>query len=364
MKIIHGHKLKRSLDSDSMNVFPFLLVYLIPIAVYLGFHLGGWYHFLTPLLVFVVVPVLDYLVGSDKNNPAPTDEAGLQASLVFRMITWIGTPIQVGLVFWGGYVVANYPMSIHEMAGFILSVGISSGVVGINISHELQHRVDNKFEPLLARLMLWSVFYLHWAIEHIAGHHRWVATHRDPATARLGESYYAFWPRSVFGGIKSAWEIENKRLYSNSRKGLFNLNRLVYYLLTQLLLILLFYVLFAWIGVLFLILQSIIAISLLEVVNYIEHYGLLRRQMDEQRYEAVKPHHSWNSSHRLTNYFLFNLQRHSDHHYKPSRRYPILRHFEESPQLPTGYAGMILLALVPFLWRRYMDPKVLDLRNR
>lgn len=346
-----------------MSAFPFLLVYLIPVAVFLGFHFGGWYHFLTPLLVFVVVPVMDYLVGSDKNNPTPEEEVKLQKSFVFRIITWIGAPVQIVLVFWGGYIIANYTMSIPELLGFILSIGISSGVVGINISHELQHRLDNTFEPLLARLMLWSVLYMHWAIEHISGHHRWVATPFDPATARLGESYYAFWPRTVFGGIKSAWEIENKRLQKKSPKGLFNLNRLVFYFLAQLMLIFLFYVLFGWKGVLFLILQSMVAISLLEVVNYIEHYGLLRRQTGDQQYEAVKPHHSWNSSHRLTNYFLFNLQRHSDHHYKPSRRYPVLRHFEESPQLPTGYAGMILLALLPFLWRRYMDPKVLDWRN-
>ena len=267
------------------------------------------------------------------------------------------------MVLWGAYVVTYGALSPLETVGFVISVGLCSGAIGINVAHELAHRVNHPFEPLLARIMLCTVGYMHWAIEHVAGHHRNVATPPDPATARLGESFYAFWPRTVFGGYLSAWHIESQRLRRQGRMVFSLRHRIIQYTLLQLMWLVALMLIFNTAVVLYCLAQSLVAISLLEIVNYMQHYGLLRHKIDETRYEPVQPHHSWNSCHRLTNYFLFNLQRHSDHHYRPQRRYQILRHYDTTPQFGTGYGGMVLLAAIPFLWRRMMDPQVRQIRS-
>ena len=253
-------------------------------------------------------------------------------------------------------------MPFFEFLGLAVSMGVSSGVMGINISHELAHRVDNKLEPFLSKLILWSVLYMHWGLEHVVGHHRHVATPGDPATAKLGQSFYAFWPQTVFGSFRSAWDFEKARMAKIQEPLWSAKNRVVQFIVLQLALVFFIFLFLGTASLIYMLIQSFTAISLLEVVNYIEHYGLLRKEIDG-KYESVKPYHSWNSSNLVTNTFLFNLQRHSDHHYKPGRRYQILRHFDESPQLPTGYAGMINLAVIPPLWRSIMDPKVKAYRD-
>jgi len=341
-----------------MVLIPYCLIFLVPFSVVIGYSLGGAYTFLTPIFVFGVIPVLDFIVGLSTENPTHAQEELLKDKLSYRAITIICVPLQVVMVIWGAYVVSESVLSPLETIGFIFSIGVSSGVMGINVSHELQHRVNLKAEPLLARIMLWTVLYMHWAIEHVAGHHMKVATPEDPATARYGETFYAFWLRTVFGGMASAWNIEAARL---KRKGIkvFSLrNRIIYYSILELTLVIALFVVFGLGTVGYFIIQSIIAFTLLEIINYVEHYGLLRAKGSDGRYESVNFLHAWNSSNWLTNRFLFNLQRHSDHHYKPDRRYQILRHFDASPQLPTGYAGMILLAAIPPLWRMVMDHRV------
>ena len=206
--------------------------------------------------------------------------------------------------------------------------------------------------------MLATTCYLHWAIEHVRGHHRTVATPEDPATARRGESFYAFWPRTVIGGFRSAYQLERDRLArQGGGTGAFE-NAVHASVLIELAIIVALWWSFGFGAVLFFLAQSFVAVSLLESVNYLEHYGMERKRLPDGGYEKVLPAHSWNSGHRLTNYFLFNLQRHSDHHYRPNRRYQILRDFRESPQLPNGYAGMVLLTLVPPLWRKVMDKRL------
>ncbi len=345
-----------------MVALPFCLIFLVPMSVVAGYMLGGAFTFITPAVVFGVIPVLDLVIGSSRRNPTMAEEAAWKEALSFRVITWLCVPLQVAVVLWGAYVVSNSAMTAREMAGFVLSVGTSSGVMGINVSHELQHRVNSAFEPLLARIMLWTVVYMHWAVEHVAGHHRHVATPEDPATARLGESFYVFWPRTVFEGIRSAWRIEQRRL-ERKQQSIWGIhNRLMRYLLAQLGLLGALGAVLGTAAVTYFVAQSIVAISLLEIVNYIEHYGLLRKKIEGGSYEPVSLRHSWNSSNCLTNRFLFNLQRHSDHHLKPDRRYQVLRHHQESPQFPTGYAGMILIAAIPPLWRSIMDPRVREYR--
>jgi alkane 1-monooxygenase len=344
-------------------LLPFFMIFLVPLSVVVGYALGGVFTFQTPVLVFGLIPVLDLIIGTYAKNPTPEQETAWKDAIPFRVITILCVPVQVSLVLWGAYAVSLGTMSTMETIGFAVSVGFSSGIMGINVSHELQHRVNLKLEPFLARIILWTVLYMHWAIEHIAGHHRNVATPTDPATARMGESFYAFWPRTVLGGMKSSWDIEAARLRRKGFKVMSVRNRIIRYDLAQAALVVAVWALFGTAAVGYLFLQSIVAFSLLEVVNYVEHYGLVRKEISEGKYEPVTFVHSWNSSNWLTNQFLFNLQRHSDHHYRPDRRYQILRHFDESPQLPTGYAGMLLLAFVPPLWRLVMDHRVKEYRQ-
>jgi alkane 1-monooxygenase len=349
-----------------MRAYPFAIIYLVPFSVILGYllgeffggHFGGFLTFLTPFFVFIVIPLLDEVLGYTYKNPDPQKEKELGKKKSFRVITWFAMPITIGLVIWGAYIVSLENLSIVEFIGLTISIGISSGVLGINTAHEMQHRVNNKLEPFLARLTLLPSLYVHWGLEHVTGHHRWVATPEDPATARLNQSYYSFWPQTVFGSFKSAWKFEKSKLTRQKKRLIFFRNRVLHYVFYEIAFILFIAYFFGFFALLFFILQSLIAISLLEIINYIEHYGLLRKKDSEGNYERVKPHHSWNSSKRLTNWFLFNLQRHSDHHYKPGRRYQLLRHFDEAPQLPTGYAGMVLIALIPPLFKRIINPRI------
>jgi alkane 1-monooxygenase len=339
-----------------MKALPYAFVSLAPLCAAAGLWQGGYWFLLTPVMLFGIIPTADALIGSAPENYSPSEATRLDKALSFRLLTWLCVPVQLGLVLWA--VSAAPSFEVWEQVGLAFAVGISSGVMGINVSHELVHRTTNRLEPALGRLMLWSTLYLHWAVEHVAGHHRWVATPRDPATARLGESVYAFLPRTIAGGLRSAWTIETQRLTrlasSPKRFG----HRIARYLVLEVLTIGAVWLGLGPGGALFFVGQAIVAILLLEVVNYIEHYGLVRPLRADGSYGPVGPEHSWNSSAWLTNHILFNLQRHADHHRYPGRRYHMLRHFESSPQLPAGYATMLLVALVPPLWRRVMDTRV------
>jgi alkane 1-monooxygenase len=341
-----------------MSSLPFYLIFLVPASVVQAYVMGGIFTYSTPVWVFVVIPILDLLIGKSARNLTPEEIRRIKDEFRFKVITWLCAAAQVVMVFWGAAMVARGGTNLFEVIGFTVSMGTSSGVMGINVAHELQHRVNNRFEPLLSRCMLWTVAYMHWAIEHVAGHHRHVATPRDPATARFGESFYAFWPRTVVGGFKSAWEIETKRLAKNGISAVSLRNRILVYVAAEAALLLFLWIFFGFAAVLYFLGQSLVAVSLLEVVNYIEHYGLLRRPTAAGQYEPVNATHSWNADNILTNLYLFNLQRHSHHHAEPGMRYQCLKHFDESPQLPTGYAGMILLAVIPPLWRAMMDRRV------
>lgn len=342
---------------------PFSLVFLVPLSVLAGWLAGGGWTFLTPLFVFGVVPVVDRLLGVSKANPRPEEEDPLARARAFRYVNWACAPVQAFTVLWGAWAATTESASFIELSGLAFSVGICSGVIGINAAHELVHRIDSPFETALGRFMLATTAYAHWASEHVKGHHRTVATPEDPATARLGESFYAFWPRTVFGGLKSAWRIESFLAARRGASPWSPRNPIVAWSALQVLLVV---GLWAFLGpgaVAFFAVQALVAISLLEAVNYLEHYGLVRKEISPGRYERVTPAHSWNADHWLTNRFLFNLQRHSDHHANPQRRYQLLRSFEQSPQLPAGYAGMVPAVLVPGLWRRLMDRRVAEFQS-
>jgi len=340
-----------------MRAFLFTLVFILPLSTVTGYYIGGIFQLLTLFIVFLLIPIADHILGITVRNPAPADEPGLIEQQLYRWLTWAVVPAQVALLVWAFGLVAGGDVAPLPFVALILSTGVVTGAMGLTAAHELIHR-QTQWERALGKLLLATVWYLHWAVEHVSGHHRHVATPQDPATAWLGESYYAFWPRSVFGGWFSAWDLEQQRL---ARLGLGPIrwaNQVIQGFVLQAALTVAIWITFGFWTMMFFVLQSAVAFSLLELVNYIEHYGLERQLTEDGKYEKVSSVHSWNDSHLLTNLFLFNLQRHSDHHARPHIRYQALRHYDESPQLPAGYAAMIPAALLPPLWRRIMDWRV------
>jgi len=316
--------------------------------------------FLGPILVFGVIPVLDYLAGLDRTNPPDDMIETLEKDKYYRWITYLYLPIQYAALVWACWMWSYGELTLVADIGLALTVGTVAGI-GINTAHELGHKKE-KHERWLAKIALAQSFYGHFYIEHNRGHHVRVATPDDPASSRVGESVYAFLPRTVVGSLKSAWRLEQPRFrrreesHWNIRNDVINAWLMSAALWGALVAVF-------GLGVLpYLAIQAAMGIALLEVVNYLEHYGMLRQRTGPDgtgRWERVCASHSWNSNNIATNVLLYHLQRHSDHHANPTRRYQTLRDFEESPVLPTGYAGMIVLACFPPLWRKVMDPLVL-----
>lgn len=338
-----------------MRAVWYTLAYLIPLTAALGVAFGGWWLAITPLFIFALTPVLDWLVGLDEEN---LDEGAEEAALASRLYPWVvraWAPMQLGVIV-GGLYRTSVAGSGWEVAGVIIAVGMMGGI-GINVAHEMMHR-KSRLDRALAEVLMGSVSYTHFCVEHVYGHHKHVATPLDPATARFGETVYAFVPRSVVGGFKSFWAIEGQLAERRGYGRLDLRNRRLRYPLLWALTVMLAGAVFGVMAAGVFVLQGIVAFTLLEVINYLEHYGLERAEVRPGRYERIRPHHSWNSAHRLTNWYLFGLPRHSDHHYLASRPYSILRHHDEAPQLPAGYATMFLVALVPPLWRSVMHPRV------
>jgi alkane 1-monooxygenase len=338
-----------------------LLVPLLPLMAWGLVELTGLglFWFWGPVFIFGLMPFLDTAIGKDSANPPDSVLKWLEQDRFYRWCTYAFLPLQyAALVFacwlWGTGRVAGV-----EALGLALTVGCVSGVA-INTAHELGHKRAS-LERWLSKIALAQTGYGHFFIEHNRGHHVRVATPEDPASSRLGESFYRFWPRTVRGSLTSAWELEAERL---GRLGARTLSPRNDILNAWAMTVVLFGALTAvfGLGVLpWLPVQAVFGFSLLEVVNYLEHYGLLRAKRDDgtDRYERTRPEHSWNSDNVSSNVLLYHLQRHSDHHAHPTRRFQALRHFEEAPELPSGYATMIVLALVPPLWRRVMDPRVI-----
>ena len=318
---------------------------------------SSWALWFVVILVHAIIPALDVLFGEDAINPP---EAALNALVKDRYYSWVlyaFVPLQLLATVAGAWLAATGDLPWYDLLGLAVSVGMVNGVA-INTAHELGHKKD-KVDRWLSRISLAPTFYGHFYVEHNRGHHKNVSTPNDPASSRLGETFWAFWPRTVMGSLRSAWHLEAERL-ARAGKSVWSLSNenLQSWAMSVVLWGALLAVL-GWVVLPFLLIQAVYGFSLLEVVNYLEHYGLLRRQLPDGRVERCMPEHSWNSNHMVTNLFLYHLQRHSDHHANPTRHYQALRHFEESPQLPGGYAAMMLLAYVPPLWFAVMDKRVI-----
>lgn len=347
----------------------YLIAYLAPLATFFGLYEGGFWSFSGIYVGFVLIPLFELLSGRSAENLSPEEEAQKARSVFFDILLYLNVPILWGLIFYyferisGHYAGGAEALATYEIIGMTCSVGLIVGTIGINVAHELGHR-RSPYERFLAKVLLLSALYMHFIIEHNRGHHKNVATDEDPASARFGESLYAFWWRSVTGSYRNAWDLERLRLERAGRPFLSWRNEMLRFQIFQIMYLLAVGMIWGWYMTCFAVAIAVFGFLLLESVNYIEHYGLRRRRLSSGRYEKVQPWHSWNSDHEVGRIFLYELTRHSDHHYKATRKYQVLRHFDDSPQLPFGYPSSILISLVPPLWFRLMNERVPTVQER
>ncbi|MBK6295464.1 MAG: alkane 1-monooxygenase [Rhodoferax sp.] len=309
-----------------------------------------------------VAPLLDWWLGEDLSNPPESAVPALEADRYYRWVTYLLVPVLWGAFVFSAWFVVRHALPVHGVVAMVLITG-SVGGFCINLGHELGHK-NTRLERWLAKIILAPTGYGHFFIEHNRGHHRDVATPADPASSRMGESIYTFLLREMPGAFVRAWKLESDRL---QREGLPRWSLHNEILQPAVITVLLWTALTVWLGIQilpFLLVASFWANFQLTSANYIEHYGLLRAERAPGKYEVCQPHHSWNSNHVFSNWALFHLQRHSDHHAHPLRRYQSLRHFDNLPRLPSGYFGMFTIAYIPPLWRRVMDERLLGVVGR
>jgi len=319
----------------------FLLALTTPLAPLVGCRLGDNFHAFW--IFFIVIPALDWLVGKRASAADRSEIVRLEESLWFRVLLVAYVPMHLALILWGAWIVGGDTLSAGQAVGLTLSIGLVTGSQGITIAHELGHR-RSRLERWLARVLLASVSYGHFTVEHNRGHHVRVATPEDPASARYGEAFWRFLPRTLIHSFVHAWQLDRSYVLASSAATLASAGALSWA--------------FGPLALAFFFGQSAMAVLLLEAVNYIEHYGLQRKRLPDGKYERFGEQHAWDANEWLTNCYLIHLQRHADHHLEPGRPYAALQPREHSPKLPTGYAGMLPLALLPPLWFAVMNPRV------
>ena len=340
-----------------MKNLKYLAALSIPITVIIGLSFKGWWSFFTPIYSFAFIPLLELILPQDNANFSEKEKESKQLNKLFDWMLYINVPIVYGVFVFSLFEITTTSLFPYELFGLSVSVGMMLGTNGINVGHELGHRQTSS-ERFLGKLLLLPSLYMHFYIEHNFGHHKHAATKEDPATARYNQSVYSFWFSSIFRQYKSAWSIQLGLLKKYDQPFLsFKIDRF-WYLMLQLGYLTTVYVFFGYIVLLFAITSAISGILLLETVNYIDHYGLLRKKNDSGRYERVKEVHSWKSNHVVGRIILYELTRHSDHHYKASKKYQVLECYKESPQLPFGYPTSMVIALIPPLWFSIMNKRV------
>jgi len=344
-----------------LGILKYLSVFTLPALAYISFQRTGIWTYLPVIEAFLLIPLLELFFKPNNSNHSDGEEDELLKNRLFDWLVYLVVPIQFGCLWLFLNSMQDPSLGTVSIIGRITSMGLLCGVMGINVAHELGHR-KHKYEQFMAKLLLLTSLYMHFYIEHNRGHHKNVSTEEDPSSARLGESLYGFWFRSIVNAYLSAWKLEFDRLKKNGFGKLSWRNEMLQFQITQLVFVALVYWYFDWQIAIYFVLAAIIGFVLLETVNYIEHYGLSRDKKGD-RYERVMPAHSWNSDHVVGRIMLFELSRHSDHHYKASRKYQILRHMDESPQMPTGYPGMMILAAIPPIWFKIMNERIVNFKK-
>ncbi len=341
-----------------MNLKPlrytFVLSGLFFGVISLTFH--GIWTFALPIYAYVIVPILEQIIPATGRNLSEAEEEQVLKNPLYDYVLYAMVPISYGFLVYGMFSLQEPGLALYELAGRIFSIGLAIVSAGINIGHELGHR-STWHERFMAKALLLPSLQIHFIIEHNRGHHKRVSTEEDPASARYGEWLYSFWIRSWVGGYISAWKLENDRLRKNGQSVFSIHNEMIRFEIIQILYVVAIGLFAGWLIAFYFVIAGALAKLLLETINYIEHYGLSRRKTQDG-FERVMPVHSWNSNHWIGRVLLFELTRHSDHHYKASRKYQILKHYEDVPQMPAGYPAMILLSFVPPLWFYVMHPEI------
>ena len=342
---------------SKFRVLKYSAYLVVPIVIWISLVVGGWWSYFAVAFAFGLIPVLEVLLPENAKNLSDTEEEIAKKDKAYDIMLYLTYPIQYFTLVYFLYRVSFTHVELYERIGMILAFGISCGILGINAAHELGHRIG-KWERFMAKQLLLSAQYMHFYIEHNRGHHKNVSTDEDPASARYGEWLYFFWARSVIFSYVGAWKLEADRMRKMGKSVFHYENEMLQFLCFQMALNLAVLLVTGWIGLACYLSAAFLGILLLETVNYIEHYGLRRKKQGADYYEKVMPHHSWNSDHILGRLMLFELTRHSDHHYMASRKFQVLRHFENSPQMPAGYPAMMVLAFVPPLWFYVMHKQI------
>jgi len=343
-----------------MKAIKYLSILILPLTVFIAFINKGWFTFLPLITFFGFVPLIEFLFKPNKENFTKDEEKEEKNNKLYISILYLTLSIQLYFLGWFFYIIQETNLTYFDIFGRISAMGLMCGVIGLNVGHELGHR-NNRFDEFLGEILLLTSLNTHFLPYHNAGHHLNVATPKDAATARKNEILYFFWIRSHFTSYQQAWTAENTRLKNTNRNWFHHQNRMIIYTLCNIILLLSIYFFFGYFVLLSFLAAAVFGILLLETVNYIEHYGLLRKKNKHGRYERVKRTHSWNSDYVVGQVMLFNLSRHSDHHYNGAKHYQLLKTLPESPQMPTGYPGMMLLSLFPPLWFRVMNKKLQEI---
>lgn len=335
--------------------------YFIPFVFFAGairsFNSTGWQIWIPMIIAWVLIPLLELLIKPDPVNMSAAEEELAKKNRSYDLLLYLIVALQFIALYEFLDGMKTDTLSWPDAAGRTAVMGLLCGTFGINVGHELGHRV-NKWEQALAKALLLTSLYMHFFTEHNKGHHKRVATPEDPSSARYNEVVYLFYFRTIIFSYISAWHIANAETRKKNKPVLSLYNEMILFTLIQLAFLGLVYYLFGGLVLLYFLAAASMGILLLETVNYIEHYGLRRRSTGEGSYERAMPSHSWNSDHVLGRIFLFELSRHSDHHYMASRKYQVLRHHDDAPQMPTGYPGMMLLSLLPPAWFFVMNKRI------
>lgn len=340
-----------------MKDLKYLAAMTLPLSAVISLFFKGSWSYFTPVYAFILIPILEILLPHDTSNHEGEEREQKSKSALFDWMLYLNIPIVYGLLFYALWDVSNHTYAVYEIVGLIFSIGIVLSTNGINVAHELGHR-QTSFERHLGKLLLLPSHYMHFYIEHNFGHHANAATKEDPATAQYNQTVYSFWFTSVFRQYASAWKLQQKLLKGNQLGFLSVKNDMLWYAVFQATYLILVYLTFGATGLLFAFFAGIVGFIMLETVNYIEHYGLSRLKTATGRYERVREIHSWNSNHVMGRIVLYELTRHSDHHYKSSKKYQILDYHDISPQMPYGYPTSMLLSMFPPLWFKLMNPRI------
>lgn len=341
-----------------LNDLKYLAAFSLPLSALIGLVLQGYWSFFTPIFAFVIIPIIEIILPVNAENLDETAIAKKSKSSFFNWLLYANIPMVYGLVIWFLYTIsATTYTSTYEIVGLTISIGIVVGANGINVAHELGHR-RNQFEKTLGKLLLLPALYMHFYIEHNFGHHQNAATDEDPASAAYNQTVYSFWFTSAIRQYVSAWKLQLQLLKNMQKSFLSIKNDLLWYTLFQSLYLIIVFKLLGIFALGIAIGIAVMAVMLLETINYIEHYGLRRTKRASGRYERVTEIHSWNSNHVLGRVLLYELTRHSDHHYKAHKKYQLLAYHDSSPQMPYGYPTSMVLSLIPPLWFAIMNKRI------